>query len=699
MPEPAPWLVDGSWRARATEALTSISEAVYFLDSADRFTWLNAAAERLLERSSAELVGRELWTEFADLRGSRLAAAVEAARTTRQTQHLEFFYHPLDRWFEVRTHPVLTDLVVFFRDVHERRTLDDERAAESSLVRAVLNALPARTAILDGDGRVLTVNAAWAAGSPDDGALLSGRTGEDHLAACRAAAAAGDRDAARAAAGLAAVIAGHAPSFSMDHACVTAGGGSGRTWWHLQAFPVDGGPRVVVTHTDITDRVSAEHRAAWQARHDHLTALPNRAALHEAIATGLAEDGPGRVTVLYMDVDGFKHVNDSLGHSTGDLLLRELAARLSHRTRPSDVVGRLGGDEFVVLARDCDAANGETLAERFRRVFDEPFEVAGSRLPLTVSIGIATSGPSHTRPEDLLRDADAAMYAAKAAGPGRQLVFTPALRTALEDRWQLASGLRDAVALGQLVVHWQPVVALPGGEVTGCEALLRWEHPERGLVGPAEFVPIAEEDGLIVPITRWVLHEALTRSAAWCAAGFDLTIGVNVSAVHLTTDHLVDDVLQAVADTGADPCSLVVELTETSLVRNIEQAREQLAALRRHGVRVGIDDFGAGYSSLAAVATLPADLLKVDRSLVSGPMPPCPGAAQGVLGAVAALGAALGMAVLAEGIETAEQLAVARSVGCTFGQGHLLSRPLTADQLTTLLAGGGDGRPPLLLPD
>ena len=690
MPEPAPWLADGSWRARATDALTSISEAVYFLDVHDRFTWLNAAAERLLERGSEELVGREVWTEFAGLRGSPLEAAVKAARSVRQTQHLEFFYDPLDRWFEVRALPVLSDVVVFFRDVHERRTLDDERAAESSLVRAVLNALPARTAILDGDGRVLTVNAAWAAGSPDDGVLLTGRAGEDHLAACRAAAAAGDRDAARAAAGLAAVIAGRAPSFSMDHACAPSGGGSGRTWWHLQAHPVDGGPRVVVTHTDITDRVSAEHRAAWQARHDHLTALPNRAALHEAIATALTEDGPGRVTVLYMDVDGFKQVNDSLGHSAGDLLLRELAARLSHRTRPSDVVGRLGGDEFVVLARGCDAASGETLAARFRRVFDEPFEVSGSRLPLTVSIGIATSGPSHARPEDLLRDADAAMYAAKAAGPGRQLVFTPALRTALEDRWQLASGLRDAAALGQLVLHWQPVVELPGGEVVGCEALLRWDHPQRGLVGPAQFVPIAEEDGLIVPITRWVLHEALARSASWAAAGFDLTVGVNVSAVHLATGTLVDDVLQAVADTGAATRSLVVELTETSLVRNLDQARTQLIALREHGVRVGIDDFGAGYSSLAAVATLPADLLKVDRSLVSGPMPPCPDAARGVLGAVTALGDALGLDVLAEGIETAEQLEVARSVGCGLAQGHLISRPLTADRLTALLTEGRD---------
>src|SRR3954464_5563718 len=196
----------------------------------------------------------------------------------------------------------------------------------------------------------------------------------------------------------------------------------------MQVFPIDELPRVVVTHTDITDRVTAEQRAAWQARHDHLTSLPNRAALHEALADALAEDPGGRVTVLYMDVDDFKQVNDSLGHAAGDLLLRELASRLAPRTRPTDVVGRLGGDEFVVVARDCDASGGEALATRFRSVFDEPFELAGTRLPVTVSIGIASSDPAHARPEDLLRDADAAMYAAKASGPANALSFTPALR-------------------------------------------------------------------------------------------------------------------------------------------------------------------------------------------------------------------------------------------------------------------------------
>src|SRR3954464_1669749 len=451
----------------------------------------------------------------------------------------------------------------------------------------------------------------------------------------------------------------------------------------MQVFPIDELPRVVVTHTDITDRVTAEQRAAWQARHDHLTSLPNRAGLHEAIAAALAEDPGGRVTVLYMDVDDFKQVNDSLGHAAGDLLLRELASRLAPRTRPTDVVGRLGGDEFVVVARDCDASGGEALATRFRSVFDEPFELAGTRLPVTVSIGIASSDPVHARPEDLLRDADAAMYAAKASGPANALSFTPALRTVLAERWRAPSRLRDAADLGQLELHWQPVVEATGGEVIGCEALLRWHHPDRGLIGPTEFIPVAEENGLVVPITRWLLDAALTQATAWAAVGLELTVGVNVSAVHLSTGTLVDDVSDALTRHGVAAGSLVLELTETALA-HAGQAREQLSALRARGVRIAIDDFGSGYSSLAAVASLPADMLKVDRGLVSGMLPAGPA----VLRAITALGSALGMEVLAEGVETAEQLALVRAVGCTHAQGHHLSPPLPAAELGELLAEG-----------
>jgi EAL domain-containing protein (putative c-di-GMP-specific phosphodiesterase class I) len=257
----------------------------------------------------------------------------------------------------------------------------------------------------------------------------------------------------------------------------------------------------------------------------------------------------------------------------------------------------------------------------------------------------------------------------------------------LEDRWQIASRLRDAAALGQLVVHWQPAVHLASGDVRGCEALLRWEHPHRGLVGPEEFIPIAEENGLIVPLTRWLLVTTLAQGASWAAEGLDLVIAVNISPVHLSTGTLVDDVLEAVAHADVPPSSLLLELTETAFTRDPAQAREQLTALRAHGVRVAIDDFGSGYSSLSTVAALPADVLKIDRSLVTG-TPDSPAAPDAVLAAVTALGAALDMQVLAEGIETAEQLARVRAMGCEFAQGNHLSPPLPAERFTALLAEG-----------
>jgi EAL domain-containing protein (putative c-di-GMP-specific phosphodiesterase class I) len=280
------------------------------------------------------------------------------------------------------------------------------------------------------------------------------------------------------------------------------------------------------------------------------------------------------------------------------------------------------------------------------------------------------------------------MYAAKASGPNQYVPFTPDLRTALEDRWQISSRLRDAAALGQLALRWQPMVRLTSGEVTGCEALLRWNHPQRGLLSPADFIPVAEETGLIVPITRWVLQVATAQGAAWARQGLDLQIGVNISARHLATGTLVDDVLGAVADSGLDAGRLTIELTETSLARNPDQVAEQFADLRANRIRVAIDDFGTGYSSLSTVAALPADVLKLDRTLVAGLSPLGSVAPEAVLGAVTALGSALHMQVVAEGVETPAQLDLVRRVGCTYAQGYLLSPPVPAERLGDLLAEG-----------
>jgi diguanylate cyclase (GGDEF)-like protein len=387
-------------------------------------------------------------------------------------------------------------------------------------------------------------------------------------------------------------------------------------------------------------------------------------------------------------VDGFKDVNDTLGHEVGDHLLRELAGRLTSRTRTEDTVGRLGGDEFVVLCRSCDVDGALALAERFQSTFDEPFRLAGRSARLTVSIGVATASAEDTgvRSTDLVRDADLAMYAAKAAGRNRVRVFSPELRAAVEQRVLVAEELREAIDTGQLVLHYQPVLYLPTGEVTGVEALVRWQHPRRGLLMPCDFIPLAEQNGIIVPLTRWVLGEAARQTAIWEQAGLPLLTGVNISAAHFATGTLVSDVGDALAAAGLAPERLVLELTETSVAEDPLRAAAQFAQLRISGVEVSIDDFGSGFSSLSQLVSIPAGILKLDRSLIAGSEHRRRESAAAIA-AVVGLARACGMRSLAEGVETADQLALAQELGCTYAQGHHIARPMPAADVARFLAG------------
>jgi diguanylate cyclase (GGDEF)-like protein len=409
--------------------------------------------------------------------------------------------------------------------------------------------------------------------------------------------------------------------------------------------------------------------------------------LHELIDAELQRPGRPGVTVLFLDVDGFKEVNDSLGHEVGDDLLRQLSDRLTGRTRAGDTVGRLGGDEFVVLCPDCDADGAEALAQRFQSSFDRPFDLGGRTARLTASIGVATAGEGNTtlRSSDLVRDADLAMYAAKAAGRNGVRVFTSELRSVAQRGLLVAAELQEAIETGQLVMHYQPVIRLPSGEADGVEALVRWQHPERGLIPPAEFLPIAEQHGLIAPLTRWVLGTVTRQNAAWSRSGLTLVTGVNISASHLTAGTLVDDVAAALAESGLPPEQLVLELTETSVALDPARASAQFAELRVSGVEVSLDDFGSGYSSLSQLVSIPAGVLKIDRSLIDG-LDAGTGQAAAAVAAVISLGRACGMRTLAEGVETARQLEMAADLGCSFAQGFHIARPMPAGQVSAWMA-------------
>jgi diguanylate cyclase (GGDEF)-like protein len=430
-----------------------------------------------------------------------------------------------------------------------------------------------------------------------------------------------------------------------------------------------------------------------QALHDSLTGLPNRVLFHDRLdhASARAERSGGRLAVLFCDLDRFKTVNDSLGHQAGDDLLVEVARRLSSCLRGGDTAARLGGDEFAILLEELEGPEvAVAVADRVLEALAEPVRIRSREVFARASIGIAHSGPGVG---DLLRSADAAMYRAKADGRGRHAVFEPAMRQAAVDKLDLETDLQRAVERGELEVHYQPIIALGDGELVGFEALVRWRHPEKGLIPPASFIPLAEETGLIDPIGRHVLHEACRQAAAWRAAhpaaGL-ATMSVNLSVRHLDQAGLVDDVAIALAKAKLPPSCLLLEITETMLMGDTDQVVARLDALKSLGVRLAIDDFGTGYSSLRYLRRFPLDVLKMAKPFVDGL---AAGSRDDALaGAIVDLGANLGLDVIAEGIEVVEQADRLGALGCGFGQGFHFARPLPALQSAALLLPAGAGR-------
>lgn len=447
--------------------------------------------------------------------------------------------------------------------------------------------------------------------------------------------------------------------------------------------------QISVSARDISDRKALEARLEHEATHDPLTGLPNRTLLLDRLemAIGRARRQRRRLAVLFLDLDHFKVVNDSLGHSTGDQLLAAVAARLTDHMRPGDTVARFGGDEFVVVCEEIESIyEVQEIAQRIALAVSEPLWIAESEVFVTASIGIALASDLHQTPEQLLRDADAAMYQAKAKGRSRHEVFDSRLRTRALDRLEVESALRRALVRHELRVHYQPCFALDTGKVTGVEALLRWDHPQRGLLLPAEFLGVAEETGLIVAIGTWVAHQAcrqMERLRHELPAYEGLQVAVNLSARQIGHPNLVDEIAKVLTETGARPDTLVLEITESVLMDDVPTNATTLRKLKALGVSIAIDDFGTGYSSLAYLRRFPIDILKVDRSFVNGLGADPEDAA--IANAVITLAHTLGMEALAEGVENEVQRSELIRLGCDQAQGFLLGRPMSAADLTDFL--------------
>jgi diguanylate cyclase (GGDEF)-like protein/PAS domain S-box-containing protein len=480
-------------------------------------------------------------------------------------------------------------------------------------------------------------------------------------------------------------------------------------WVLEQAFPIDdehGNPWLIQgVIFDITARKTAEEQIAFLAYHDKLTGLPNRHLFEEMLEAAIrrarrAETGVG---VLFLDLDNFKLVNDSLGHHAGDLLLAQLADRLRACTREVDLVARQGGDEFLVLLADLERSGEvdgidpalavvESIATRIKDVFTEPFDLGGTLFYATGSIGISLLPQDAPDADSLLKNADHAMYQSKRHEPGGFVVFSSGGDSAME-KLALTTRLREAVAQEPWVLHWQPVIDLATGRMQGVEGLIRWLEPNGGIVPPGEFIPLAEELGLIEAIGHWVVGELARQQAIWTAAGLDLRVGFNLSPRQLWSANLAQKLLSRLRDAGVDPHSVVVEITESTAMADPDRTHSILSDLHAWGFGLALDDFGTGYSSLARLKHMPVDILKIDRSFIRDVHRDPTLAA--MVRAMIQLAHGLDMVPLAEGVETEEELAFVRAHGCRLAQGFLFSRPVPAEEIPALAERGsllpGDG--------
>jgi diguanylate cyclase (GGDEF)-like protein/PAS domain S-box-containing protein len=562
---------------------------------------------------------------------------------------------------------------------------------ELERVWSILAAAPVATAVVGADGRFLKVNPALCAlvGHPEAALLAAGYQAVVHPE---------DRDADLEQ--LQRLLAGEAAGYQLQQRCRRVDGEAisvlCNTWLVTnrrgQPLHLDGHgrPRFVVRQlVDLREGRHPEDQLAWRATHDALTGLPNRSLFLDRLEMTLARLGRESTVaaVLVLDLDRFREVAERFGDDAVDRLLVAVAGRLRSILRPSDTVSRFGSDEFAVLCPDlAHERDAVRLAERMTAGLATPFAVGGQEIVVTASIGIALTGSRTRRASSLLSDADTALQRAKHRGGGLYELFDETVRAQLIERLELEQALRHAVDAGELRTLYQPIVSLKEGRLVGVEALVRWDQPGRGRLLPAEFVPFAEETGLIVPLGAWVLAESCRQAARWRANGprtLPPTVHVNLSPRQFAEPHLIDLVAGALADTGTDPDRLCLEVTERALSANPASAATTLKRLSALGVRVSVDDFGTGYSSLASLQYLPLSSLKIDRSFVARlDLDPSDDA---MVAAVIGLGHTLGLTVIAEGVETPAQLAKLDRLGCDYAQGHLFARPETASRVGELL--------------
>jgi diguanylate cyclase (GGDEF)-like protein/PAS domain S-box-containing protein len=680
--------------------LNSIGDAVIAADSEGRVTFMNPVAEALTGWSQEQASGQALDTVFVLIdERTRRVRPTPIAQALREGVTINMSDATLLRSRDGAETPVddsvapirddaqqITGVVVVFRDVSARKRT--EAALRRSEERYALAAKGANDGLWDWDlvNETIYYTPRWKAMLGYDEAEIGATIGE-WLERVH------PEDGKHVKTAISAHLEGRTPHLEVEHRMLHK---DGRYRWMLSRGTAvrdaeSRAVRMAGSQTDITVRKQAEAQLQHDALHDALTGLPNRGLFMDRLrhAVQHAQRRPEHLfAVLFLDLDRFKHVNDSLGHTAGDQLLIAFAQRLEACLRTEDTVARIGGDEFTILLDGIEnIGDAIRVANRVQQDLLAPFTLNRHEVFSTASIGIVLSSPAYDHPEAILRDADLALYRAKGQGRACFAVFDQGMHAHAVDLMELEIDLRRAIEREEFVVYYQPIVSLPRGVITGCEALVRWRNPRRGLVPPNDFIPLAEETGLIVPIGWWVMEQACRQTRRWqaeLALDPPLTISVNTSRKQFTQPDFAARLAQVLQETGLDASQLHIEITESLIMEDTAAASATMAQLRQLGVQVHMDDFGTGYSSLSTLHHLPLDALKIDRSFVSRMHDVNENSA--IVSTIVALARHLGMGVIAEGIEVAEQLALVRGLECDLAQGYLFARPLDADELSALIA-------------
>ncbi len=577
--------------------------------------------------------------------------------------------------------------LILMEDITTRKMLERAQIESERFSRAIVDALPQHLAILDENGVIIAVNKAWrdfAFAHSDRPEKLC--EGTNYLAACNVTEGEGVQEAEAYAQGIRAVMNGTLIEFSLEYSCHSP---DHQYWYNgrVTRFPGEGPLRIVITHDNITELKLAEKAIHQLAQYDTLTRLPNRMLLQDRLGQVLAKAKRERqrAAILFLDLDRFKLINDSLGHAAGDNLLKVVAARLNDCVRRSDTVARLGGDEFIIVLPSVPQTEDVTLiAQKVLDSLAHPVDLDGQEVFTSTSIGIAMYPADGRDVDSLIRCADMAMYRAKETGRNSYRFFSAEMNQQMVQRLAMETGLRHALDRGELQLHYQEQTDLASGKITGMEVLLRWQHPDLGLLAPADFIDLAEETGLILPIGEWVLRTACAQNRSWQEAGLaPMRIAVNLSARQFNHHRLVDTVTMILEETRLSPKWLELELTENLLSNDIEATVAQLQNLKKIGVSLAIDDFGTGFSSLRNLKQLPIDRLKIDHSFLQGLGSGADSSA--IIKTIIGMAHNLGPRVIAEGVETNQQRDFLQQNGCDEIQGYFFSRPVSKEEFHKLL--------------